>query len=314
MIVTDLIAVARDWINDVASGRYTDSQIVDFLSAAQRHVYQKIRATDQGYFEVQESVTAVTGTQEYALPAAARQSVVTLIEAVTGAGDAFRLARFRHQDIPRPPSTTSTRASVFYLIEDRVGFYPVPTDMASFRITYVRKPSPLFVSRRLAVTGPATFTYATAEPGRIGRLPTSDDDFVREVIRFAPNDGPPIFLGGGEEYRITSHDVAQRRITVTPNLSANVSGAGAATGLSSSWSTVPMMGEEFRDYLVAETACMMAAKAREWQEYGYWKAQAGQYYAELVKSIGQRRQDEPRYIRYIEEDNTNWYSTRSQDI
>ena len=74
-----------------------------------------------------------------------------------------------------------------------------------------------------------------------------------------------------------------------------------------------MMGEEFRDYLVAETACMMAAKAREWQEYGYWKAQAGQYYAELVKSIGQRRQDEPRYIRYIEEDNTNWYSTRSQD-
>jgi hypothetical protein len=298
VLITDLIEQVRREANEPLTGGFIgDTEWSDILTEGLYEIYTRVKIADQNHFEGDRTIALVGGTQEYELPTDIVMRSITDVKLIDTDGRRLSMNYVRHQDVPSTPSSTG-RPYLYYIRDTKIGFWPIPDgSMPSYRVTFYRQPNAMFTSYPQSSAAVNRFIYsktegAAATQGRIGRLPTRNDDFVGEIIRFHPGSG-----ADGEEYRITAHNVLTAELTVTPNLSANVTGGLPAVRR---FSIVPFLAEEFRSYLVHYAMKTCHQKQGNMSLFAAAQTTLKEWEAQVLAGIELRRMDEPRMVREVE--------------
>lgn len=125
--------LVRDYLGEDSAGNWSDAQVARAINRSAKEVYNQIVNMNQEHFAIKSSITWVSGTEQYTLPAfsftpqTSPQRII-LMEYVNGTyKQSLRRVPIQDKEQYQGMSLVrNARAGYWYLFGNKVGFKPTP--------------------------------------------------------------------------------------------------------------------------------------------------------------------------------------------
>ncbi len=257
MIVTDLIAMARDYIDEPSTDEsdWTDAMLLNYVNFEHSHLFSKVRTYYEDWCAKKFVFPLVANQFDYWLPldcVTVRRVELLEAAAVSGSSPFYTVnestanARLMEERLLvggiRPPRLTTTQSSyaetTYLLYDDQISFDPTVDISASYYVRLFYLQSAPKLHRAVAGGGGAnTITFGTnGLATTLGTIVNLDNYYQHMRVEIESGNG------AGEVKRITQYNATTKVATVDSNWSTQPNTASV-------YSIVSPIKEDYQELL-----------------------------------------------------------------
>lgn len=285
--VSQLIDLCRQHISEAATGFWSDDVLLCHVNDEQLFVAGRILQAAPDYFDITESYSVVSGTQEYDLPINFVKANYCEYADSLDVDSSRIILPIIHQ-LKRaysrsPEANLGYIDSRYYLRRNKIGFVPSPTQSRTVTLHYARRLSPIHYGT--ATAGAATTITFPSTP-TAGLVSNINDFYNGDCIYIVSGTG-------AGQIRVISDYVGSTRV-------ATVSSAWATNPSTDSvYSIISEIPPEFHDILPVGGAIRALAKASQKETPASLSNLYETLFNQMIGIIDSRQVQEPRYVNSV---------------